>query len=89
MSANQAEKFITRLDEHGPEVDHPTYQQKKNCSEFANWLMLLSFPEASLSNTFMNEIIPNNCVKIFIYILKWTFSWIFYIRKSKESWKKL
>ena len=48
MSANQAEKFITRLDEHGPEVDHPTYQQKKNCSEFANWLMLLSFPEASI-----------------------------------------
>ena len=29
MSANQAEKFITRLDEHGPEVDQPTYQQKK------------------------------------------------------------
>lgn len=36
MSANQAEKFITRLGEHGPEVDQPTYQQQKNCSEFAN-----------------------------------------------------
>ena len=70
------QNLITRLEEHGINVDQPLYQHLRNCSILNDHIMLFTLPDAATNTTIVskelhlhNAIINN--VKIFDKKDKW------------------